>query len=440
MSFIVDRQTLNDLGITSHERKHSVFALYDTTHTRGASRLLEEMFSNPLDRESAINRRAEIILQFQKLGMKFPFSPALFDSAEYYMSVTDSRTRLGSDDKSLVGTVKRMMSNDTQTEQLLIGVQSVVEIFHLAKPFVEQMISGDKLLSLMPDLDVICQMLDDERFALVFRISPKSRLSMNDAACLDGLFRYDCRADIRKLLDFIYLADVYISVAESSLVRGFHTAQILPAEPEILEIKGVWHPLLSNPVANDLYVREGHNVIFLTGANMAGKSTFMKTLGIAVYIAHLGFPVPAESMRLSVREGIFTTINLPDALNMGFSHFYAEVRRLKKVAQTVCRYPHMLVIFDELFRGTNVKDAYDATVEVSEAFAKMKKSLFVISTHITEAAEELQKRCDNIEYLYLPTEMKGSVPSYPYKIRQGVTEDRHGMVIIRNEGILDILA
>lgn len=440
MSFIVDKQTLNDLGIISHERKRSILALYDSTHTRGASRLLEEMFSNPLDREDVINRRAQLILQFQKLRIEFPFRPSLFDAAEYYISVTDSRTRLGSDDKSLVGTVKRIMSNDTQTEQLLIGVQSVVEIFHIAKSFVSMLCNESELVSLMPDLIDIQEMLGNREYGIVFKMSPKSRLNMSDAALLDGLFRYDRRTDIRKLLDFIYLSDLYVSVAETSLARGFHIAQVLPSEPEVLEIKGVWHPLLTSPVSNDLTVSGDQNVIFLTGANMAGKSTFMKTLGIAVYIAHLGFPVPAESMRLSVREGIFTTINLPDALNMGFSHFYAEVRRLKKVAQTVCRYPHMLVIFDELFRGTNVKDAYDATVEVSEAFAKVRKSIFVISTHITEAAEELKQRCGNIEYLYLPTEMKGSVPAYPYKIRKGVTEDRHGMVIIRNEGILDILA
>ena len=63
----------------------------------------------------------------------------------------------------------------------------------------------------------------------------------------------------------------------------------------------------------------------------------------------------------------------------------------------------------------------------------------MISTHIIEAGEELKKLCNNIEYIYLPTVMEGSVPRYTYKLEKGITADRHGMIIIRNEGILDIL-
>ncbi len=72
---------------------------------------------------------------------------------------------------------------------------------------------------------------------------------------------------------------------------------------------------------------------FLTGANMAGKSTFIKPLGIAMYLGHMGFPVPASRMEFAVRDGIFTTINLPDNLSRGASHFYAEVLRIKNVAE-----------------------------------------------------------------------------------------------------------
>ena len=197
--------------------------------------------------------------------------------------------------------------------------------------------------------------------------------------------------------------------------------------------------MLKSPVANDLTISAENNIVFLTGANMAGKSTFMKTFGICIFLAHVGFPVPAKSMRFSVRDGLFTTINLPDNLNQGFSHFYAEVRRLKRCAQSVNTWPNLVIIFDELFRGTNVKDAYDATVAVTEAFSKIKSSIFMISTHIIEAGEDLKKLCDNIEYIYLPTIMEGAVPRYTYKLEKGITADRHGMIIIRNEGILDIL-
>jgi DNA mismatch repair ATPase MutS len=171
---------------------------------------------------------------------------------------------------------------------------------------------------------------------------------------------------------------------------------------------------------------------------MAGKSTFMKSLSMAMYLAHMGFPVAARHMRFSVLDGMYTTINLPDNLGMGASHFYSEVLRVKKIAAEL-KHKHLFVLFDELFRGTNVKDAAEATIAVTEAFAKKSHSIFVLSTHIIEAGEELKKRCANIRFLYLPTRMEGNKPVYSYKLEDGITEDRHGMVIINNEGILDIL-
>ncbi len=81
---------------------------------------------------------------------------------------------------------------------------------------------------------------------------------------------------------------------------------------------------------------------------------------------------------------------------MGYSHFYAEVVRVKKIATEVASGKKLVVMFDELFKGTNVKDAYDATVAVTEAFSKIHKCSFIVSTHIMEAGLTLKERCDNI--------------------------------------------
>ena len=172
---------------------------------------------------------------------------------------------------------------------------------------------------------------------------------------------------------------------------------------------------------------------------MAGKSTFMKSFAISIFLAHVGFPVPAEAMEFSVRNGMFTTINLPDNLSMGYSHFYAEVLRVKKVAQQVRQTPNLIIIFDELFRGTNVKDAYDATLAVTEAFTEIRNCTFMISTHIIEVGQVLKERCSNIKFVYLPTVMEGSTPVYTYKLKEGITNDRHGMIIINNEKIIEII-
>jgi DNA mismatch repair ATPase MutS len=165
----------------------------------------------------------------------------------------------------------------------------------------------------------------------------------------------------------------------------------------------------------------------------------MKSLSIALYMAHMGFPVAAKQMQFSVLDGMFTTINLPDNLGMGASHFYVEVLRIKKIALELKQGKNLFVLFDEMFRGTNVKDACEATIAFTEAFAGKRNSQFVISTHIIEAGEVLQKKCDNINFVYLPTIMDGNKPVYTYSLKQGLTADRHGMVIVKNEGILEIL-
>jgi DNA mismatch repair ATPase MutS len=153
----------------------------------------------------------------------------------------------------------------------------------------------------------------------------------------------------------------------------------------------------------------------------------------------MGFPVPAKSMSFSVKDGIYTSINVPDNLNMGYSHFYAEVLRVKKIAEEVSAPKNLVVIFDELFKGTNVKDAYDATLAVSEVFAEHRNCFFIISTHIVEVGVALGERTHNIRFVYMPTEMQGKVPVYTYRSREGISSDRHGMMIIENEKILDII-
>ncbi|MNL34894.1 DNA mismatch repair protein MutS [compost metagenome] len=152
----------------------------------------------------------------------------------------------------------------------------------------------------------------------------------------------------------------------------------------------------------------------------------------------MGFPIPAVSMEFSALDGLFTTINLPDDIGMGASHFYAEVLRAKKMAIEV-KNKRLFILFDELFRGTNVKDACEATIAFTTAFAAKRNSIFVISTHIIEAGEVLKETCSNVNFTYMPTIMNGNRPVYTYRLQQGITSDRHGMIIIKNEGILDIL-
>ncbi|HZL09370.1 MAG TPA: hypothetical protein VFC65_05185 [Prolixibacteraceae bacterium] len=98
----------------------------------------------------------------------------------------------------------------------------------------------------------------------------------------------------------------------------------------------------------------------------------------------------------------------------------------------------MFVIFDELFRGTNVKDAFDASLLIIKSFAKIKNCTFYISTHITEVAEEI-KNINRIQFMYFDSELIEDNPIYTYKLLSGISHERLGMLIVKNEKIIDIL-
>lgn len=171
---------------------------------------------------------------------------------------------------------------------------------------------------------------------------------------------------------------------------------------------------------------------------MAGKSSLLKSIGIAIYLSQLGFPVPAKHMMTSTFKGLITTINLADDVEQGHSHFYKEILRVKQVAEKLNQSKDIFVIFDELFRGTNVKDAYDASLAIIAAFAEVKTCFFVVSTHIVEVAHELSS-IENINFRYMETIFEYTNPVNSYKLKQGITEERLGMWIVKNEGILEII-
>ncbi|MDD4632012.1 MAG: DNA mismatch repair protein [Proteiniphilum sp.] len=439
MSFIIDKQTMDDLNIFGKQGKNSVFSIYNHTSTRGGAILLEEMFRYPLDNFESIKKRQDIIQYFYHKRTEFPFEGAVFDAVAYYLHNTDTRTRIDAHDDKLRKRFQRLMKTDTEFQMIHKSILGLIYIINTLHDFFEDIEDDERILPEMPEMEEVKNIISDERLRFVKEERETKKLSLEKAGRYDNELRYASNKEMHKILSFIYQLDIYISLAHVAREKEFSFADVQPSDCNILKIDRLFHPLLADPVANTIEVTPQSNVIFLTGANMAGKSTFMKSFGIAVYLAHLGFPVPAREMTFSVRSGMYTTINLPDNLNQGYSHFYAEVLRLKKIANSINHARNMVVIFDELFRGTNVKDAYDATIAVTEAFAMNKNSIFIISTHIIESADILKERCGNIYFLYLPTTLENGVPRYTYTLSPGITDDRHGMMIIRNEQILDIL-
>ena len=431
MMFTTDKQTLEDLNIFGKQGSDSVYAIFNRTTTRGGAWILEEMFRYPLSDDQVINRRSGIIQYFAALGISFPFQRSHVDAVEPYLRNTDERMKLAPEDQS-----------HAETEELYKGVTYLTELLQGMSDFIKSLDERQGSASghfYQSDKEAISALLAEPGFAPVLKADVKAKLPHVTMAEYDLLFRFRHRTTIQKLLRHIYYLDVYLSVSRVAVERKLVFPTALPRDRHTLHLEGVYHLQLKNAVPNTVRITPEGNVLFLTGANMAGKSTLMKSLGVALLLAHMGFPVAAASMEFSVLDGIHTTINLPDNLGMGASHFYAEVLRVKKVAQELSMGKNLFIIFDELFRGTNVKDAYEATIAITAGFAAKRNSMFVISSHIIEAGDVLRERCPTVNFVYLPTHMNGNIPVYTYTLESGVTADRHGMVIVNNEGILDIL-
>ncbi len=419
-----DDQTIDDLRLFARREQPGIYDIYNNTCTRGGEAILEEMFRQPLSDSAAITNRSSIISAFAELRTAFPFQPAVLDHIEKYIA------RAGQDRDGQKTTLGE--------KEIAAGVTAAIELLHGVRAFLER---GDavKVAALSAGREAILLLLKDEGLSPVFNGQPGVKLSYAAVTAYDILIRVRERKKILDVLQFVYQLDAYISVATVAVKHHFIFPSVHTGRDHVVRVEGVFHPELRNPVGNSIDMNAGCPVVFLTGANMAGKSTFLRSLSMAVYIAHMGFPVAAKSMEFSVMDGMYTTINLPDNLGIGASHFYAEVLRVKKMAAELGAGKALFVVFDELFRGTNVNDAHEGTVEIIHAFARQRRSLFVISSHIVEAAAQL-KKMSNIGFYYLPTRMNGNRPEYTYRLQEGVTDDRHGMIIIRNEGILDILA
>jgi DNA mismatch repair ATPase MutS len=419
-----DDQTIDDLRIFSKRDAADIFDLYNSTHTRGGELLLQEMFRMPLADKKEINRRSSIIEHFCKQGTAFPFEGSTFDMAEKYLTNRNEYSNTA-------------MQQTLSEKDIQNGVTAVIALMQQ----VQQFITGNDIRGIAAfdkERGEMEALLADPVFVPVLSERSQGKISFAAITAFDVLLRVRERDKVEKLLALIYSLDVYISVAKVATKRKFIFPKALERGSGELRIEGLYHPELKNPVPNDMAMNQGRTVVFLTGANMAGKSTFLRSVGTAVYIAHMGFPVAATYMEFSVMDGMYTTINLPDNLGIGASHFYAEVLRVKKVAAELKAGKSLFIIFDELFRGTNVKDAHEATVAITLAFAERRNSRFIISSHIVEAADELGRE-PLIGFWFLPTRMNGHVPDYTYTLEEGVTNDRHGMIIIRNERILEIL-
>lgn len=240
-----------------------------------------------------------------------------------------------------------------------------------------------------------------------------------------------------------WLATFYELEALNSLANfaalnpDYVPAELLQSGDDILlDAHSLGHPLIPDSVnvKNDFSIKNNRKLFLITGSNMAGKSTFLRTVGINLCLAFAGAPVNAKSFRTRIFR-LFTSINVVDSLGEGLSHFYAEVRRLKQLMDELEREHETPLFFfvDEIFRGTNNRERLLG----SSAFLKNvagKNGVGLVTTHDLELAN-LEKEIHDFSNLHFSETIKDGKMYFEYRLKDGPCQTTNALKIMEMEGL-----
>ncbi|MEP6651768.1 MAG: DNA mismatch repair protein MutS [Myxococcales bacterium] len=219
--------------------------------------------------------------------------------------------------------------------------------------------------------------------------------------------------------------------------RPFPRIEDATAAP-IFSAKSLRHPLLPGCVPNDVHLggagtAAGPRLIMLSGSNMSGKSTLMRTLGVNAVLALAGAPVAADELTLSPLA-LGATLRIQDSLVAGTSRFYAEVTRLRQLVDLARGPRPLLFLIDEILAGTNSHDRRLGAASVLRGLVEL-GALGIASTHdlaLTEVVSELPGRAVNYHF---QDELREGLLSFDYKLRPGVVQRSNALALMRAVGL-----
>ncbi|HEX4448161.1 MAG TPA: DNA mismatch repair protein MutS, partial [Polyangiaceae bacterium] len=273
----------------------------------------------------------------------------------------------------------------------------------------------------------------DARRNEVFRffIGP---LLMWDAHCAMALARWRARAGsrLRVWLETLAEAEAIASLGAFAFEHPEFAWPELSPEP-MLQATSLGHPLIpaDRRVSNDVRLPSAGRALVITGSNMSGKSTLLRAMGTNVVLARAGAPVCARSLRVGPLRPA-TSMRIADSLEQGVSHFYAELRRLKRVidwAHEAGAAP-VLFLLDEILHGTNSRERIIGACAVVRELVSL-GALGAVSTHdlgITALERELPERVENAHF---EEQVQGDEMTFDYVLRPGIVQSSNALRLMR---------
>ena len=196
------------------------------------------------------------------------------------------------------------------------------------------------------------------------------------------------------------------------------------------------HPLIDKEksIPNDISIGGTEKLLLITGSNMSGKTTFLRTVGVNLILAQVGLPVAARSFIFSPMQ-IFSSIRISDSLQESTSYFMAELKKLSAIKTGVQKRTASLVLIDEILRGTNSEDKYFGSAQfVKEMIALNCITLF--ATHDLKLSELATEYPDSISNYCFESIIENNELIFGYKIQRGVAKNRNASFLMKKMGII----
>lgn len=233
--------------------------------------------------------------------------------------------------------------------------------------------------------------------------------------------------------------DVLTTLAEVAVKNGYTCPAV--NNDNVIEIKDGRHPVVEKMLRNEVFVpndtllnSDDCRMAIITGPNMAGKSTYMRSVALITLLAQIGSFVPASSATIGVADKIFTRVGAADDLASGQSTFMVEMNEVAYILKNATK--KSLLIFDEIGRGTSTYDGMSIARAVLEHVAEKIKAKSLFATHYHELVA-LENTLEGVKNFNVAAKKRGNTITFLRKIVPGGTDDSYGIDVARLAGVPD---
>ena len=398
---LIDRTTYNDISIFQQEEEFSIFHKLDFTKTTYGKEWLKYFFAEPHQDLNKILGTQKIIKTLLDRLQEWP-SEITNGTIMVMLKYMDYNHDPGPEKPNAINSRFYKWFHSGDYSMTRFSVKHFADFYRGVRKMGEMFEQADLPAFFKVYIERILYLLKEPALKSLSETAPEEKLTLKQNLYFGYNLINRYKSKTLELVDIFGRLDAWYSMANAVKTYQLSFPEFIEGDAATIHAKQLYHILLPQPVAYDVEMNPEHNFLFLTGANMAGKSTLIKSIGSAVFLAHLGMGVPAKEMKLTLFDGLLTNINVVDNIAKGESYFFNEVQRIRNTIEKIYNGRKWLVLIDELFKGTNVQDAMKCSLTVIKGLIKIKNSLFILSTHLYEIGEELKSH-SNISFRYFET-------------------------------------